>query len=141
MKCVSLPHPTFYFDVAEAPRVTTHPRDLKDVVPDKPVMFTTEATGIEPLNYQWEWKPTMYYGKWQPWHVMLRGSQVQMVPHQPSPVFRSPMKGATAVSSATVMVARHPIQLNLVLVRIQFNTKLEYDVWLHVLHLLLAFVM
>ena len=65
MKCVSLLHPTFHFDVAEPPRVTTHPRDLKDAVPGKPVMFTTEATGTEPLSYQWEWKPAIFNVKWQ----------------------------------------------------------------------------
>ena len=66
MKCVSLPHPTFCFDVAEPPRITSHPEDLKDAVPGKPVMFTAEATGTEPLSYQWEWKPAMDDGKWQP---------------------------------------------------------------------------
>ena len=42
--------------VAEPPRITSHPQELKDTVPGKPVMFTAEATGTEPLNYQWEWK-------------------------------------------------------------------------------------
>ena len=31
--------------------------------------FTAEATGTEPLNYQWEWKPKKKWGrsgKWQP---------------------------------------------------------------------------
>ena len=62
---MSLPHPTFHFDVAEPPRVTAHPRELKDAVPGKPVTFTTEATGTEPLSYQWEWKPAIYNAKWQ----------------------------------------------------------------------------
>ena len=36
------------------------------------VMFTAEATGTEPLNYQWEWKPAMEAGeegsKQEMWH-------------------------------------------------------------------------
>ena len=63
MKCVT---PMFCFCVAEAPRITTHPQDLKDVIPGKPVMFTAEATGTGPLNYQWEWKPPIDDGEWQP---------------------------------------------------------------------------
>ena len=57
--------PAHSFDVAEPPNITCHPQDLKDVVPDKPVMFTAEATGTEPLNYQWEWKSVIDDGKWQ----------------------------------------------------------------------------
>ena len=40
--------------VADPPRITTHPCGIKDAVPDKPVTFSIQATGTEPLNYQWE---------------------------------------------------------------------------------------
>ena len=43
--------------VADPPRVTTHPRELKDAVPGKCAMFSVEATGTEPLSYKWEWSP------------------------------------------------------------------------------------
>ena len=46
-----------YLYVADPPRITTHPQDLKNAVPGKPVMFTIQATGTEPLNYHWQWKP------------------------------------------------------------------------------------
>ena len=49
--------------------ITSHPVHLKDAVPGKPVMFTAEATGIEPLNYQWEQKSVINDGKWQPCDV------------------------------------------------------------------------
>ena len=59
-----------YIFTADSPRVTSHPRDLKDVVPGKPVMFTAEATGTEPLSYQWlHWKLAGEgggSGEWQP---------------------------------------------------------------------------
>ena len=32
-------------------------------------MFTVEATGREPLNYQWEWKSAINNGEWQPCDV------------------------------------------------------------------------
>ena len=47
----------FTMDVAEPPRVTNHPLDTKDAVPGKPVKFTLQATGTEPLNFHWQWKP------------------------------------------------------------------------------------
>ena len=43
-------------DVADPPRVTTHPQEIKDAVPGKPVKFTLQATGTEPLNFHWQWK-------------------------------------------------------------------------------------
>ena len=57
--------PMFCFCVAEAPRITSHPQNLKDAVPGKHVMFIVEATGTEPLNYQWEWKSVTDDGEWQ----------------------------------------------------------------------------
>lgn len=38
------------------PKVTDHPESQKDVVPGKPVMFNIQATGSEPLTYQWRRK-------------------------------------------------------------------------------------
>ena len=63
--CV-IPFPLLFlcFYVAKPPRINSHPQDLKDAVPGEPVMFTTEATGTKPLNYQWEWKPATDDNKW-----------------------------------------------------------------------------
>ena len=44
-----------FLHTADPPRVTTHPKGLKDAVPGHPVTFTVHATGTEPLNYQWRW--------------------------------------------------------------------------------------
>ena len=52
--------------VADPPGVTTQPQDLKDTVPGSAVMFTVEATGTDPLGYQWEWKPAGEKREWQP---------------------------------------------------------------------------
>ena len=56
----------------EPPKVTNHPKSLSKVLSGKPVTFTAEATGTEPLNYHWEWKPVEEEGgskKWQPCHT------------------------------------------------------------------------
>ena len=49
-------HSAFGSHAANPPRITTHPRGVKNAVRDKPVTFTIQATGTEPLNYQWEHK-------------------------------------------------------------------------------------
>ena len=43
--------------VADPPTITQHPEELNGVVPGKPVTFTVQATGTEPLTYLWLWKP------------------------------------------------------------------------------------
>ena len=43
---------------------------MKDAIPGKPVKFTVQATGTEPLKYQWQWKPAAERDggskEWQP---------------------------------------------------------------------------
>ena len=76
---------TYILYVAEPPRITSHPQDMKDAVPGEPVTFTAEATGTEPLNYQWEWKPAHEEGRWQPCDVeRFRGanSSTLTIPNQ-----------------------------------------------------------
>ena len=53
------PHPD------ERPRITVHPQDLKNIVPSKPLTFAVQATGTEPLSYQWEIKTRNGKGGWQ----------------------------------------------------------------------------
>ena len=57
----------FLFTTDETPKITDHPESLKDAVPDKPVIFTIQATGTEPLHYQWQCKLKMGDGNggWQ----------------------------------------------------------------------------
>ena len=52
--------------LADPPRITSDPQNLKDALCGKPVTFTAEATGTEPLNYQWEWKQAIDDDEWQP---------------------------------------------------------------------------
>ena len=51
---------------ARLPRITTHPQQLKDAVPGEMLAFTIQASGAEPLNYQWEITETGdESGEWQ----------------------------------------------------------------------------
>ena len=43
---------------ATPPQITSQPTTLKEITTGKPVTFSLQATGTEPLNYQWQyWKP------------------------------------------------------------------------------------
>ena len=42
--------------VGEPPKVTSQPKSQKKVVPGTTVSFTVQATGTDPMHYQWEWK-------------------------------------------------------------------------------------
>ena len=60
---VSLTH------VVEPPKIITHPQELKDVVEGESAKFNIQASGTEPLNYHWQWKPAEKGSgseKWQP---------------------------------------------------------------------------
>ena len=39
----------------EPPKVTNHPKSLSKVPPGATVLFTVQATGTDPLSYQWQW--------------------------------------------------------------------------------------
>ena len=53
--------------VAEPPKITTHPKDLKNFIA-KPASFRIQATGTGPLTYQWQWIRSEKVGNkdWQP---------------------------------------------------------------------------
>ena len=42
-----------YIHIAHPPRIITHPQDLKNFVRGKCAKFIIQATGTEPLSYQW----------------------------------------------------------------------------------------
>ena len=68
------------FSLAEPPRITTQPKEFKDVIPGKSVTFAIQATGTEPLSYQWQWRPAgrgKKRGEWQ--SILCDGSTFQEV--------------------------------------------------------------
>ena len=69
-------HVAFGSHVANPPRITTHPREVKDAVPGNQVAFTVQSTGTEPLNYQWK-------------HIKGGGNGVE-IPGTTSPILTIP---------------------------------------------------
>ena len=49
------------------PIITIHPQELVDVAQGKSVVFTVQAIGTEPMNYDWQWKPTEEKGVSKEW--------------------------------------------------------------------------
>ena len=49
----------------EPPRITTHPQEVKDAIPGKVATFRIEATGTQPLKYQWQHEAGDGCGEWQ----------------------------------------------------------------------------
>ena len=66
------PYDNSYF-LAEPPKITSHPEELKDTVLGKPVSFAVHATGAEPLSYRWQWEPI---GK-KEWQNLSSGDSLQ----------------------------------------------------------------
>ena len=61
-------HVTF-LNVAQPPRIITHPQELKDVVQDESANIIVEATGTDPLSYNWQWKPAEEEGGSEEWQI------------------------------------------------------------------------
>ena len=53
--------------VADPPRITTQPHELKDVAQGKSAKFSIQASGTETLNYNWQWKPAEERGGSKDW--------------------------------------------------------------------------
>ena len=69
----------FLYSLAERPNITTHPQELKCTISGRPVSFTVQATGTEPLNYQWQWKPVVEGVSSGEWRNLTSGGPVQGV--------------------------------------------------------------
>ena len=48
----------------DPPKITTHPKDVKDVIIGKPAFFMVQVAGKEPLCYQWKHKPRGWSEGW-----------------------------------------------------------------------------
>ena len=53
----------------EPPKVINNPKSLSKVYPGTAVSFTVQATGTEPLSYQWQWKPAEEEGESEEWQL------------------------------------------------------------------------
>ena len=50
---------------AKPPKITSQPTSHKDAIPGKEVAFSVQATGTEPLGYQWQWEVFGEKDDWQ----------------------------------------------------------------------------
>ena len=64
MRLVSHKH-LLFLRAAQLPIITTHPQPLNDAVPGETLTFSIQATGREPLSYQWQHKIEGGSGEWQ----------------------------------------------------------------------------
>ena len=52
---------------AEPPKVTSQPTNQTDILPGEAVKFSVQATGAQPLEYQWKWKQFGKEGERDEW--------------------------------------------------------------------------
>ena len=70
-----------YLHTADPTRIHTHPSELKNVIPGQPATFTVEATGTQPLSYQWQWKPAEERSEeWQPCKIEWSDDNTLKIP-------------------------------------------------------------
>ena len=70
----------YFCPLDEPPKITLHPKSLKEVCPTKPVVFTVQATGTDPLSYYWQWKPAGENEEWQPCDADLSYGATMTIP-------------------------------------------------------------
>ena len=67
----------FLLSIGQPPKITTHPQELKCTISGRPVSFTVQATGTEPLSYQWQWKPVIEGVSSEEWLNLTSGGSAQ----------------------------------------------------------------
>ena len=72
-------HSSSFILVAKPPKVTSQPVSQKDVLPGKTVAFSVQATGTQPLSYQWQWKPAGEGDGRDEWRNLSSGRSLQGV--------------------------------------------------------------
>ena len=66
--------------IAKPPKLTSQPTSQNDVLPGKAVTFSVQATGTEPLGYQWQWKQFGRESEKDGWqNVSTEGSTFQVM--------------------------------------------------------------
>ena len=97
---------------AKPPKITSQPTSQKDALPGKAVTFSLQATGTEPLGYQWQWKQ---FGKKDGWqNVSTEGStfQVRGVKASNAGYYRcvvSNCDGSDTSQRASLTVGKHTV--------------------------------
>ena len=93
------------------PRITSHPQGVKYAVPGKPVTFTIQATGTEPLRYHWRWKPAEQESgseKWQLCDVESTSLTITSVQKSNEGSYQCVVAGSHASEPANLSIGKHP---------------------------------
>ena len=67
--------------VDEPPNIISHPDSLKEVRPGKAVAFTVQATGTQPLTYEWQWRPAEEGEESEEWQSYDVEGPTLTIPH------------------------------------------------------------
>ena len=100
---------------ANPPKITSQPTSQKDAIPGKAVTFSVQATGTEPLGYQWQWKKFGRKGEKDGWqNVPGEGStfQVRGVKASHAGYYRcvvSNSAGSDTSQCASLTVGKHTV--------------------------------
>ena len=98
------------------PKITSQPTSQKDIIPGKAVAFSVQATGTEPLGYQWQWKQFGKKSEKDGWQNLSGGSgtfQVRSVKASHAGYYRcvvSNSAGSETSQHATLIVGKHNVQ-------------------------------
>ena len=108
-------YPSFTL-AAKPPKISSQPASQKDVLPGKAVTFSIQATGTEPLAYQWQWKQFGKKGEKDRWqNISGEGStfQVRSVKANNPGYYRcvvSNCAGSETSQHASLTVGKHNAQ-------------------------------
>ena len=114
-KLSQLFYPSFSL-AAKPPKITSQPTSQKDTSPGKALTFSVQATGTEPLGYQWQWKQFGKKGEKDGWqNVSGEGStfQVRSVKANNAGYYRcvvSNCAGSETSQHASLTVGKHNAQ-------------------------------
>ena len=67
------------FLAAKPPVVISQPTSQKDILPERTIAFSVQATGTKPLNYQWQWKRFGKEGEQDEWQKLPSDSDTFQV--------------------------------------------------------------
>ena len=114
-KLSQLFYPSFSL-AAKPPKITSQPTSQKDAIPGKAVTFSVQATGTEPLGYQWQLRQFGKKGEKDGWqNVSGEGStfQVRSVKANNPGYYRcvvSNCAGSETSQHASLTVGKHNAQ-------------------------------
>ena len=103
----------------EPPKLTSQPENLSKVAPGTAALFAVQATGTDPLNFHWQWKPAeeCESEEWQPCDAEWSDGATLTIPSVQKPnegsycCVISNCAGTQTSSPAQLTVGKNPLKL------------------------------